>query len=77
MPFRQSCSTCLLVLLLLCGATEASAYTDPGSGAMLFQILIGGVIGCLFYFRRAVIRVSRQPGKNAEKGFAGSENPGR
>lgn len=30
------------------------AYTDPGSGAMLWQVMSAAVVGGLFYFRRAV-----------------------
>jgi hypothetical protein len=27
-------------------------YTDPGSGVLLWQILVGGAVGALFYFRK-------------------------
>ena len=27
-------------------------YVDPGSGALLWQILVAGVIGLLFHLRR-------------------------
>ena len=77
MCIHRSRSTCLLVLTLLGGATQASAYTDPGSGAFLWQILVGGITGCLFYFRRAAVRFSRPQGKVAETGFGESEDPGR
>ena len=55
--------TVLLALLLL-AATErqAMAYTDPGSGALIWQALIAAVAGLTFYFRR--IRIwfkSRRP----------------
>jgi hypothetical protein len=33
---------------------EAKAYADPGSGALLWQILVAGFLGSLFYVRRAV-----------------------
>ena len=54
--------TVLLALLLL-AATErqAMAYTDPGSGALIWQALIAAMAG-LIYFRR--IRIwfkSRRP----------------
>jgi hypothetical protein len=36
-------------------------YVDPGSGMMLFQALMAGIFGALYYFRRfitqAVFRV--------------------
>lgn len=28
------------------------AYTDPGSGALLWQMLLAGSVSVLFYFRR-------------------------
>lgn len=27
-------------------------YTDPGSGALLWQVLMAGVVGLLFYVRK-------------------------
>lgn len=33
---------------------STAAYTDPGSGAMLWQVLSAAFVGGLFYFRRAV-----------------------
>lgn len=32
--------------------TWICAYIDPGSGSLLFQLLIGGLMAVLFYFRR-------------------------
>lgn len=31
---------------------QAAAYTDPGSGALLWQLLAAGFFGSLFYLRR-------------------------
>jgi hypothetical protein len=42
---------CLLGIVMLSGVTEARAYTDPGSGALLWQVLVGGLTGSLFYIR--------------------------
>ena len=44
----------LLFLLLLSFATErqARAYADPGSGMLLWQMLVAGFVGVMFYFRR-------------------------
>jgi hypothetical protein len=44
----------LSFLLLLSFATEheARAYTDPGSGMLIWQILVAGFVGVMFYFRR-------------------------
>ena len=39
-------------MLLLAAPQPAHAYVDPGSGAMLWQILAAAVIGSLFYVRK-------------------------
>lgn len=42
-----------LTLLLTIGTTAtAHAYSDPGSGLMLVQILGSTVVGALFYFHK-------------------------
>jgi len=40
------------VALLLLAAQPAYAYADPGSGILLWQLLLAGVSGALFYLRR-------------------------
>ncbi len=42
----------LLVALLLATPQPAHGYVDPGSGAMIWQVLAAAVIGSLFYVRR-------------------------
>jgi hypothetical protein len=44
----------LLLLFVVSFATEreARAYVDPGSGALVWQLMVGGFVGFLFYFRR-------------------------
>ena len=46
----------ILLLLLLSFGTEREmrAYTDPGSGAMIWQTLVVGLAGALYYCRRFV-----------------------
>lgn len=47
------CRALALVLVLLIGTErEARAYTDPGTGAMIWQMLVAGFVGAAFYFRR-------------------------
>lgn len=42
-----------LMMLLLAGAErEASAYTDPGSGALIWQMVAAGFVGAMFYLRK-------------------------
>jgi hypothetical protein len=42
----------VLLLLLFASEREARAYTDPGSGALIWQMLVAGFVGMAFYFRR-------------------------
>lgn len=46
-------------LMLLAFPRKASAYVDPGSGAMLWQMAAAGFIGALFYFRRFVTTIRK------------------
>lgn len=46
----------VILLLSLVSATEAFAYVDPGSGSMLIQILVTGVVGVVFYLRKFLAR---------------------
>ena len=41
-----------VLLLLVAAERQASAYTDPGSGALIWQMLMAGFVGALFYVRR-------------------------
>ena len=42
----------LVVLVMFATEQEARAYTDPGTGALIWQMLVAGVVGVGFYFRR-------------------------
>jgi hypothetical protein len=42
----------LCAAAVLLAEMPAAAYTDPGSGALLWQILVAGFVGAMFYFRR-------------------------
>jgi hypothetical protein len=47
------CRPVLLLIVLLIGIErEAKGYTDPGTGALIWQVLIAGFMGAMFYFRR-------------------------
>jgi hypothetical protein len=50
-------TTISLLGLLLLLPNRASAYTDPGSGALLLQTLAAGFTGLAFYFRRFLMRL--------------------
>jgi hypothetical protein len=43
----------MLMLCLLVGLEiPAKAYTDPGTGALIWQMVAAGFVGAMFYFRR-------------------------
>lgn len=50
------------------------AYIDPGSGSMLLQVLLAGLLAIPFFLRRAIsdgwnrIRGNRDAGKGSEGG---------
>jgi hypothetical protein len=46
-----------MLLLLVAAEQEASAYTDPGSGALLWQLLVAGFVGGMYYFRNILDRL--------------------
>jgi len=42
----------LVALVMFATEKEARAYTDPGTGALIWQMLVAGLVGVGFYFRR-------------------------
>ena len=38
------------------------AYTDPGSGALIWQALVAGFVGLLFYVRRITTWFNKKKG---------------
>ena len=42
----------LITLAMFATEHEARAYTDPGTGALIWQMLVAGIVGVGFYFRR-------------------------
>ena len=55
----------LAVVLVLLTEPRAYAYTDPGSGALLWQALVAAFIGAGFYFRKFLFHFF--PKKKIEK----------
>ena len=41
-----------LVFLAVLVEKPAFAYSDPGSGTLLWQVMVSGFVGVLFYLRR-------------------------
>ena len=50
MPKRTALT--LSACLLLLSAQQLRTYNDPGSAALLLQIMAGAAVGCLFYLRK-------------------------
>ena len=42
----------LIALAMFATEREARAYTDPGSGALIWQMAVAALVGVSFYFRR-------------------------
>lgn len=42
-----------VIFLLMAVEQHAHAYTDPGSGMLILQLLGSAALGALFYFQRA------------------------
>ncbi len=44
------------VLIIYFGVmpTRAYAYLDPGTGSFIFQILVGAIVGGIFYFKNFI-----------------------
>ena len=50
---RGSLAGLPILLILLAGSErEASAYTDPGTGALILQMLAAGFVSAIFYVRK-------------------------
>ena len=57
LPTKQVANTIarslfLVALVMFATEKEARAYTDPGTGALIWQMLVAGLVGVGFYFRR-------------------------
>ena len=54
-----------LFLLSLATERQAAAYADPGTGAMLWQLLAAAAVGATFYVRKVTswFRRKKEPEK--------------
>jgi len=46
---------------------EARAYTDPGTGALIWQMMVAGMVGVAFYFRRFTSWFKNRRGQKLER----------
>ena len=49
---HRSVTILLVALLVIFIERPALAYSDPGSGTLLWQLLVSGFVGVLFYVRK-------------------------
>ena len=52
LPYAFVRTLFLVALAMFATEREARAYTDPGTGALIWQMLVAGLVGVGFYFRR-------------------------
>jgi hypothetical protein len=50
-------SVCMVLAFVLLAEKQAHAYTDPGSGALIWQGLVAAFVGAGFYFRKAIFHL--------------------
>jgi hypothetical protein len=48
------------IVLLLSAPSKLFGYTDPGTGAFLYQAVYAAFIGGAFYFRKFLSRIFRK-----------------
>jgi len=48
---------CASAAILIASSSNAYAYVDPGYGVLLWQLLIAGFFGALFYARNIVSKI--------------------
>ena len=67
LPHSSLLAGALVALTVIVSAppAHALAYTDPGSGALLWQLLLSGMLGATFYFRRILNWFTSRKNKKA------------
>ncbi|HVF92126.1 MAG TPA: hypothetical protein VNH22_18825 [Blastocatellia bacterium] len=41
-------------ILLIVAETKVFAYTDPGTGTLIWQVVMAAIFGAMFYLRRLI-----------------------
>lgn len=74
-PARMVFTAIIVIMMFaLAPALRAQGYIDPGSGAMLWQILAAAFVGAAFLFRKFILRWFRGS-KTPRPGSDAGENP--
>ena len=79
MPFSPFLLACFASIFFL-APSPAYGYIDPGSGGLLLQLILGAMVGSLFYVKRIWRVMSRLVGKKpqeASKAAPVSEAPSK
>jgi hypothetical protein len=66
----------VLLFLLFASEREARAYTDPGSGALIWQMLMASFVGAAFYFRKFTSWLKRRRQSSVIDQSAGEKDQG-
>jgi hypothetical protein len=66
-----------LLFFAILSPSPAHAYLDPGTGSLVFQIVIGFVLGGLFTFRTYFSKIKALIVKIVEKMKNGKSNPNK
>lgn len=61
---RASAAAAAVLLFVVLGERPARAYTDPGSGMLIWQGLVAAFLGASFYFRKYFYKLF---GKKSDK----------
>lgn len=59
-----------ILAILYITEKDALAYADPGSGALIWQMIVASMVGALFYFRKFLSKLRtwgrKKEGKDAQ-----------
>lgn len=55
----------LVLVLLIATQARVHAYTDPGTGTLIWQMLLAASFGVMFYLRRILTWARRLRGRDA------------
>ncbi|MCI0621537.1 MAG: hypothetical protein L0387_07690 [Acidobacteria bacterium] len=63
--WRRRDTWAALSILLFLFEQPAYAYIDPGTGSLMWQVLVAGFVGLVFYWRRfwSFLRIRRKGDK--------------
>ena len=60
----------LAAMLLIAAESKVFAYTDPGTGTLIWQVVMAAIFGAMFYVRRLIawVRSARSSAQPAAQG---------